>query len=117
MHIEAVIHRHFFHALTLVSPFTDKSPDLTQCYYEVLEDLDKWRRVRSKWLSWSTEEGYFLYGMLVAGKMRRYLGERQGRIIGTEGWRGFLEGMNVLQGKILEKIHEGGGHCNEREGE
>jgi hypothetical protein len=114
IHIELVIHRRFFHALTQESPFADKSPDLTQCYYALLEDLDKWRKVRSKWLSWSTEDGYLLYGMLVAAKMRRYLREKQTYIEGTEGWVKFVKGMTVLQGKILEKVGERDGEKKTR---
>jgi hypothetical protein len=114
-HIEDVIHRQFFHSLTLVSPYTDRSPHLTNCYYAVMEDLVLHRRVKSRWLEYHTEEGYFLYGMLVGLKMRRYLEEKQTLIVGTEGWKGLLEGLGTLQRKILEKVRGQDGDSGEPE--
>jgi hypothetical protein len=108
-HIEDVIHRQFFHSLTLTPPYDDRSPDLTKCYYAVMKDLVLHRRIKNGWLEYHTEEGYFLYGMLVGLKMRRCLKEKQTVIVGTEGWTGFLQGMDVLQGRIWQKVREESG--------
>ncbi|KAF2255166.1 hypothetical protein BU26DRAFT_388838, partial [Trematosphaeria pertusa] len=107
--IEQLIGKHFFHQLHLAQQsqppkYTDRSPDLTQCYYNVLDELDKMRRPRAKWLRWNTSSGFFLFGMLVAIKMRRWLVQEHGRIVQTDGWKYFIAGWDVLQEKLLEEV-------------
>ncbi|KAF2681220.1 hypothetical protein K458DRAFT_392012 [Lentithecium fluviatile CBS 122367] len=96
--IEIVIHRNFHQVLA------DRSLDLTLYYYNVLADLDRSRKVRSKWLSWHTALGYYLFGMLVAIKTRRYLLERYEHLQSTLAWKKFEEGRLMLQGKIREQV-------------
>jgi hypothetical protein len=103
-HIEAVINVQFYTWLHNPSTFADGSPELNKCYYGVLEALDQSSRVKSKWLSWHTQVGYYLYGMLVAIMMRRYLLEKQPGIRNTEAWKAFEEGRLALQGKILGEV-------------
>lgn len=103
--IDDVISRQFFRHLSLPSRFDDGSPDLVQAYTDVLDELDQMKRPQAKWLGWTTHTGFLLLGMLVAIKMRRFLVERHGGIMQTEGWRHFEDGAKTLQKKILEDVH------------
>ncbi|KAF1938320.1 hypothetical protein EJ02DRAFT_354738 [Clathrospora elynae] len=104
--IDSIINRHFFVSLGQPSKHVDGSPDLISVYYAVLDELDKLKKPQCTWLSWNTMTGFFLFGMLVCVKMRRYLVEGHDGIIVTEGWTGFEEGRVALREKILEDVHK-----------
>lgn len=104
--IEALIHSHFFAELARPSKFVDSSPNLIQAYYNTLNALERMKKPAAKWLQYSTQAGYLLFGMFVAIKMRRYLMERHERIQDTEGWREFEEGKKTLQSRILDEVHK-----------
>ena len=103
--IDSTIHAHFFATLAKPSKHEDHSPDLVQCFYDVLEALKDMGKPAARWLQFSTQTGYLLWGMLVALKMGRYLIEGHGNIATTEGWKDFEEGRRVLQGRILSEVH------------
>jgi len=103
--IDSTIHAHFFATLAKPSTYADHSPDLVQCFYGVLEALKGMGKPAARWLQFSTQTGYLLWGMLVALKMGRYLTEGHGNITTTEGWKGFEEGRRALQGRILTEVH------------
>lgn len=103
--IDTLIERTFdthLHATT--KKHADDSPDLTVCYYGVLDALDKQNRPHARWLQWSTATGFLLFGMLVVVKMRRFLVESQERIVGTLGWEEFEKGRMQLQERILKEV-------------
>lgn len=104
--IDTLISYFFFAQLNQPSKFTDLSPDLLRVYYDVLEDLDRMKKPVSKWLSWTTQTGFLLLGMLVAIKMRRFLIQGHKGIVCTEGWKELHEGVKVLQGKIIGEVHQ-----------
>ncbi|KAF1842280.1 uncharacterized protein K460DRAFT_291338 [Cucurbitaria berberidis CBS 394.84] len=104
--IVSLIEVHFFAQLNLPSCFADGSPDLVRAYQNVLDELDRMKKPKAKWLRWTTHTGWLLQGMLVAIKMRRFLVEAHEGIRQTEGWRAFEEGISVLQKSILEEVHK-----------
>jgi hypothetical protein len=104
--IEKTIERRFFKQLAKPSGFADHSPDLVQCFNDVLNDLRLMGRPTSKWLTWSTTTGSLLFGMLVAIKMQRYLTEGHGRLKQTEAWVAWAEGCRALQARILDDVHQ-----------
>ncbi|KAH9868761.1 hypothetical protein J1614_007833 [Plenodomus biglobosus] len=103
--IDNLIHQVYRTHLGVPSIYADGSPDLVQAYYDVLIELDKRDVPRAKWLSWSTQTGFLLFGMLVVIKMRRFLVENQSSIMRTEAWRVFEDGGRQLQGRILGEVH------------
>ncbi|KAF2621288.1 hypothetical protein BU25DRAFT_311758, partial [Macroventuria anomochaeta] len=103
--IDNIITCRFFKELVKPSGFSDNSPDLVQCFNDVLNDLRLMGRPQSKWLKWSTTTGSLLFGMLVAIKMRRFLVEAHGRIRQTEAWIAWENGCRSLQGRILKEVH------------
>ncbi|KAF2641757.1 hypothetical protein P280DRAFT_284169 [Massarina eburnea CBS 473.64] len=103
-HIWNAIDRQFHVQLARESPFEDWSPNLTQCYYDVLLAVDQASLPRGEWLKWKTHTGFLLFGMLVAIKMRRYLVEVQGKIEGTMAWKDFEHGREVLARKISHEV-------------
>jgi hypothetical protein len=105
--IESLIHAQFFQHLNKVSKFADGSPDLVQCFYDVLDALKRMGKPQARWLEYETQTGYLLWGMLVIIKMRRFLVEGHAAIRGTEAWRAFEEGMGTVQGRILAEIKKG----------
>jgi hypothetical protein len=106
--IESLIHAQFFLHLNKNSKYADSSPDLVQCFYDVLDALKRMDKPTAPWLKFETKPlGYLLWGMLVTIKMRRYLVEGHATIQGTEGWRKFEEGRVTLQGRILEEVRKG----------
>jgi hypothetical protein len=98
--IDSLIHALFWQHLAQTSEYTDKSPDLVRCFYDVLDALQRMKKPRARWLQYETATGHFLFGMLVSIKMRRYLIEQHEGIVGTEGWTAFEEGARALQAKI-----------------
>ncbi|KAF1949964.1 hypothetical protein CC80DRAFT_367296, partial [Byssothecium circinans] len=90
--ISSLIADNFYRHLNFESPFEDQSPDLTKCYYDVLLAIAGVGLPRSEWLKWKTQCGFYLFGMLVACKMRRYLLEKQPGIVRTIAWWRFVEG-------------------------
>jgi hypothetical protein len=92
------------------SPYVDGSPDLAACYYVILAQLDSYRCPRSSWLEYSRtgaqdgSMGFFLFGMLVALKMRGFLNEYHSKIVETEGWADFENAREGLQRRILEDV-------------
>ncbi|KAF1914029.1 hypothetical protein BDU57DRAFT_580740 [Ampelomyces quisqualis] len=104
--IDSIIHATFFQHLAKKSKHTDQSPDLVQCFYDVLDALQRMKRPQSRWLQYVTQTGYLLWGMLVTIKMRRYLVEKHGRIEGTMGWNEFEEGKKALQGRIEAEVQK-----------
>ncbi|KAH5371999.1 hypothetical protein HBI48_039760 [Parastagonospora nodorum] len=103
--IDSTIHVHFFAMLAKPSKYADHSPDLVQCFYNILEALKDMGKPAARWLQFSTQTGYLLWGMLVALKMGRYLTEGHGIITTTEAWKEFEEGRRVLQGRISSEVH------------
>lgn len=103
--IEKTIDQRFFQHLSKPSGFADNSPDLVQCFNDVLNDLRTMGRPTSKWLTWSTTTGSMLFAMLVAIKMKRFLTEHHGRIRQTRAWIAWEEGCQALQARILEDVH------------
>jgi hypothetical protein len=103
--ILSLIHAHFFTHLAKVSKHADSSPDLVQCFYDVLDALQRMAKPQARWLQYSTQTGYLLFGMLVTIKMRRYLLDGHARIQGTLGWNEFEKGRKTLQDKILAEVH------------
>ncbi|KAF9699293.1 hypothetical protein EKO04_003324 [Ascochyta lentis] len=101
---DTIAHR-FFGQLTRLTGFSDNSPDLVQCYDDVLNDLSAMGRPQSKWLRWNTYNGCLLFSMLVAIKMRRFLLEHHGLIVRTEAWTAWEDGCRSLQKRILEDVH------------
>lgn len=83
--ITSIIHATFFTHLSLLSPHADRSPDLVQCFYDVLDALERMGLPRARWLRYETPTGHLLWGALVAIKMRRYLVEGHAGIVETEG--------------------------------
>lgn len=104
--IDNTIDRRFFNQLTKPSGFADNSPDLVQCFNDVINDLRLLGRPHSKWLKWSTNTGSLLFGMLIAIKMRRFLLESHGRIRQTEAWTAWKDGCRLLQKRIMEEVHK-----------
>jgi hypothetical protein len=104
--IDALIPQHFFAQLTYPSRFTDRSPDLVNVYYDVIQSLAAMRRLQSRWLSYGTDIGYLLFCMFVCIKMKRWLEEKQSEITATEGWRVFEEGREAIRGKILAEVNK-----------
>lgn len=102
--IDRLIHENFFTHLSLPSPHADHSPDLVQCFYDVLDALQRMGLPKSRWLKYETQVGHLLWGALIAIKMRRYLLERQGRIVATDGWKKFEEGRGTIQRRILGEV-------------
>lgn len=91
----------------LVAPqsrYRDGSQDMTKMYYDTLDALKGIGRPRAKWLRWRTYTGYLLFGILVAQKLSRWVGEVQPGIGGTEGWREFEEGARGLQRRLLAEV-------------
>ncbi|KZM23397.1 uncharacterized protein EKO05_0003937 [Ascochyta rabiei] len=105
MFIDNTIAHRFFDQLGKPAGFSDGSPDLVQCYDDVLNDLSSMGRPHSKWLRWSTSTGCLLFSMLVAIKMKRFLLEGHGRIVQTEAWTAWEDGCRSLQRRILENVH------------
>jgi hypothetical protein len=105
--IESIIHAQFFAHLSKLSKCGDRSPDLVQCLYDVIDTLKRMEKPQAAWLRYETKTGYLLWGMLVTIKMRRYLVEGHAAIQGTEGWRAFEEGRRTLQGRIMEEVRGG----------
>jgi hypothetical protein len=105
--IESIIQAQFFLHLDTKSKYIDLSPNLVQCFYDVLDALKRMSKPTAPWLKFETKLGHLLWGMLVTIKMRRYLIERHGTIQGTEGWRRFEEGRQTLQGRMLEEVRTG----------
>lgn len=104
--IKNTIERRFFKQLVISSGFADRSPDLVQCFNDALKDLGLMGRATSKWLTWSTTTRSFLFGMLIAIKMQRFLTESHGRIKRTESWVAEEEGCQALQARILVDVHQ-----------
>ncbi|KAH7406294.1 hypothetical protein DE146DRAFT_676815 [Phaeosphaeria sp. MPI-PUGE-AT-0046c] len=102
--ITSLIHSTFFTHLALPSPYTDRSPDLVQCFYDALDALERMGLPRAKWLRYETQTGHLLWGALVAIKMRKYLAEEHEWVMGTEGWRKFEEGRGMVQARILGEV-------------
>ncbi|KAJ4357412.1 uncharacterized protein N0V89_001987 [Didymosphaeria variabile] len=94
--------------------YTDGSPDLTACYYKVLQDLGSYGRPRAKWLSFSRtgaqdgSVGLSMFGMLVTLKMRGFMIEQHSAIVETEGWADFENAREELRGKILRDVRGSG---------
>lgn len=84
----------------------DGSLDLRRVYGEVCARLEEQGRPHAAWLQWRTTTGWLLWRMLVAIKMRRWVVERMGRVVGTEGWREFERGREELQGRIMALVRE-----------
>jgi hypothetical protein len=84
--IDAVIPHHFSAQLSQPSLFNDRSPDLVTMYLGVTNQLTAMRRPTSRWLSYRTAIGYLLFHLLVCIRMKRWLEEGHGLILGTEGW-------------------------------
>lgn len=103
--IDSIIHGTFFQHLAQKSNHADESPDLVQCFYDVLDALARMQKPQARWLQYSTETGYLLWGMLITIKMRRYLLEGHAKIEGTMGWNEFEEGRKVMQGRIGAEVH------------
>ncbi|KAF2026982.1 hypothetical protein EK21DRAFT_31717, partial [Setomelanomma holmii] len=103
--IETMIHSQFFLHLGKPPKNADRSPDLVQCFYDVLNALQRMGKPVSGWLQYKTETGYALWCALVAIKMRRYLVEGHNTIQNTEAWRQFEDGRKVLQTNILAEVH------------
>ncbi|KAH7073266.1 hypothetical protein FB567DRAFT_611494 [Paraphoma chrysanthemicola] len=104
--IEAIINAHFFVNLKKPSSNTDHSPDLVQCFYDVLNALQRMGRPQSKWLQYTTQTGCALWCALVAIKMRRYLLVGHNKIQSTEAWTRFDDLRKMLQHRILEEVHK-----------
>lgn len=102
--IASIIEKQFFQHLSKPSKQADHSPDLVQCCYDALQELQQAGRPASEWLQYSTQTGYILWCMLVKLKMRRFLVEGHARIMETQAWRAFEEGGKVLQGQILGEV-------------
>ncbi|KAH7402890.1 hypothetical protein BKA66DRAFT_404832 [Pyrenochaeta sp. MPI-SDFR-AT-0127] len=90
--IDSLIAHFFFAQLNQPSRFVDLSPDLL--------------RPAAKWLSWTTQTGFLLLGMLIAIKMRRFLLEGHKGIVSTESWKEFDEGVKALQKRIMDEVHQ-----------
>jgi hypothetical protein len=103
--IESIIHAHFFVHIGKPASNADGSPDLVQCFYDVLNALQRMGKPHTRWLRYSTMTGYALWCALVAIKMRRYLLEGHNKIHTTEAWTQFEDGRKVLQNKILVEVH------------
>jgi hypothetical protein len=103
--IQSLIHAQFFAHLFKESRHADGSPDLVQCFYDVLDTLQRMSKPQARWLQYNTQTGYLLYGMLVTIKMRKYLLEGHAKIEGTEGWKEFEVGRKTMQDKILAEVH------------
>lgn len=103
--IEDLCHQRFSVELTRPSGYSDGSPDLVQCFNDVLNDLRGMGRPRAKWLRWSTTSGSLLFGVLVTVKMRRYLIDHHGHIRQTEAWITWEHGCKALQRQLLEEVH------------
>jgi hypothetical protein len=103
--IDSVIHNQFFAHLARPSKHADGSPDLVQCFYDVLEMLSAMEKPKARWLQYTTSTGYLLWGMLVTIKMRRYLAEGHTRIQMTQGWKEFEDGGKALQERIWTDVH------------
>jgi hypothetical protein len=104
--IESIVHAHFFVHLGRPASNADGSPDLVQCFYDVLNALQRMGKPQTRWLRYSTQTGYALWCALVAIKMRRYLLEGHNRIHTTEAWTQFEDGRKVLQNRILVEVHK-----------
>ncbi|KAF2877203.1 hypothetical protein BDV95DRAFT_461360, partial [Massariosphaeria phaeospora] len=103
--IEATMARCFYaHAHPAAPRCVDGSPRLAAVYYDVLGDLALIQRPRGVWLRWRTYSGFLLFGMLIGLKLRRWLGERQTLVVGTEGWKDFEAGMGALQMRIIAEV-------------
>jgi hypothetical protein len=103
--IDNTITHYFLSQLEKPPGFSDNSPDLVQCFNDIIEDLRRNSRPQSEWLKWSTHTGSFLFGMLVAIKMRRFLVEHHDGIMHTEAWVAWEDGCRTLQNRILDTIH------------
>jgi hypothetical protein len=103
--IDIIIHGTFFQHLAQKSKHADGSPDLVQCFYDVLDALARMQKPQARWLQYSTQTGHLLWGMLITIKMRRYLLEGHAKIEGTMGWNEFEEGRKVMQGRIGAEVH------------
>ncbi|KAH8710204.1 hypothetical protein GQ44DRAFT_568299, partial [Phaeosphaeriaceae sp. PMI808] len=88
---ESLIHKQFFVHLNMSSRYEDNSPNLVQCFYDVLGDLARFSRPQARWLQFSTPTGLELFAMLVMIKMRRYLTDEHSKIVQTAGWRDLEE--------------------------
>ncbi|KAL1611960.1 hypothetical protein SLS60_000183 [Paraconiothyrium brasiliense] len=111
--ISALIQKRFLDTFAPNAPasrYADASPDLTACYYGVLQDLGHYGRPRAKWLSFSRtgSVGFFLFGMIVVLKMRGFLIEHHAAIVETEGWADFENTREELRGEILKEVRGGG---------
>ncbi|KAH7078737.1 hypothetical protein BKA63DRAFT_409607 [Paraphoma chrysanthemicola] len=104
--VESIIHAHFFVNLKKPSSNTDHSPDLVQCFYDVLNALQRMGRPQSKWLQFTTQTGCALWCALVAIKMRRYLIVGHNNIQSTEAWTQFEVLRKMLQNRILEEVQK-----------
>lgn len=105
-YIETAINQHFFAQLPKASGFSDGSPDLVQCFNNIMEDFRLKERPQSKWLRWNTTTGSLLFGMLVAIKMRRYLLDGHGKIQQTEAWVAWENGCQSLQKRLLDDVQK-----------
>ena len=117
--IETLIHLRFmglFDGQVLrVLTYPDGSPDLRECYYKILEDIDNRGYPKSRWLQFKRKGegklktvGFFLFGMLVALKMRSYMIEHHTRIVETEAWADFENSRENLQRLILKDVRGSG---------
>lgn len=82
--IVLVIHAHFFSHQVKASKYDDRSPDMVQCFYDVLDALERMKKPQARWLHYSTQTGYLMFSMLVTIEIRRYLVEAHARIEETD---------------------------------
>ncbi|KAF2275789.1 uncharacterized protein EI97DRAFT_355657, partial [Westerdykella ornata] len=59
---------------------------------DVLAELHRRERPRAMWLKYHTDEGLVLWEMLVSIKLKRFIEENCGWVMGTDGWKQFEEG-------------------------
>lgn len=104
--IEDLIDQRFSAEIAKPSVYPDGSPDLVQCFNDVLSDLETMGRPHAKWLRWSTTTGSLLFGILVAIKLRRCVFESHEWIVQMEGWVALESGCWSLQRQLLEEVHK-----------
>lgn len=104
--VQNIIQAEFFKHLRSPLKYADGSPNLPQCFNDVLATLSRMNKPQSKWLKYKTNTGYLLWTILVAIKMRRYLVESHQMIQCTEAWSWFEIGMKDLQDKIMVEVHK-----------
>ncbi|KAF2702748.1 hypothetical protein K504DRAFT_508710 [Pleomassaria siparia CBS 279.74] len=89
------------------SKYADQSPDMMVIYKAIMQNLTDAGRPRARWLRWKTYVGFLLFGVLVAGKPRRWCREKRPSVVGTLGWQEFECVWKSLQVNILANVQKG----------